>query len=147
MDQTNDIFDLRIDHQNNALLAETARWGKFLSIVGFIMCAFLVIAALFAGSIIAGTMAGVQGMGAIGGGVITFFYLVFALLWFMPCLYLYNFSNKMQIALRSNVQGQMTTAFSNLKSCLKFMGIFTIIMLSFYVLAIIIGIGASVAAS
>src|SRR5687768_13598691 len=145
MDQTNDLFDLRIDHQNTALLAETARWGKFLSIVGFIMCAFLVIAALFAGSLIAGTMAGVEGMGAIGGGAITFIYLLFALLWFMPCLYLYNFSSKMQIALRSNDQRQMTTAFSNLKSCLKFMGIFTIIMLCLYALGIIIAIGGVMA--
>jgi hypothetical protein len=145
MDQTNDLFDLRIDQQNISLLSETARWGKFLSIVGFVMCALFVVVALFAGSIIAGSMAGVEGMGAIGGGAFTFIYLVGALLWFMPCLYLYNFSAKMQIAIRSNDQNQMTVAFRNLKSCLKFMGILTIIMLCLYALGIIIGIGASMA--
>src|SRR4051812_38378669 len=57
MDQLDQpLFDLRIDSENTVFLSETARWGRFLSILGFIFCGLLVIVALFAGSLIATSM-------------------------------------------------------------------------------------------
>ena len=151
MEQTNEnLFDLQIDHQSNSYLSEVAKWGKFLAIIGFIFCGLMVIAALFAGTLMASMMSGF-GSGeatstAIGGGFITFIYLIFALIYFFPCLYLFNFAAKMQVALRNNQQELLNIAFRNLKSCFKFMGILMIIMLSFWALAIIGAIAAGIAA-
>ena len=62
------------------------------------------------------------------------------LLYFFPCLYLYNFSSKMQTAIRHNDQISLNKSFQSLKSLLKFWGILTIIMLCIWVLAIIFGV-------
>jgi hypothetical protein len=152
MEQTNqNLFDLQIDHQSNSYLGEAAKWGKFLAIMGFIFCGLLIIIALFAGTMMASMMSGFGGgseatASAVGGGVITFVYIVFALIYFFPCLYLYNFSSKMQVALRANQQESLNTSFRNLKSCFKFMGILMIIMLAFWALGIVVAIGAGIAA-
>lgn len=152
MEQSNqNLFDLQIDHQSSSFLSETAKWGKFLAIMGFIFCGLMVIVALFAGTLMASMMPGLgtaEGTtAAIGGGVLTVVYLVLALIYFFPCLYLFNFSSKMQLALRSNQQDVLNTSFRNLKSCFKFMGILTIVLLSFWVLLIIFSVGAGLAGS
>ena len=46
------LFELQVDQQSIGYLSETARWAKFLSIVGFVMCGIIVVFALFFGSII-----------------------------------------------------------------------------------------------
>ena len=146
------LFDLHVDHEGTHYLAQAAKWGRFLSIIGFVMIALMIVFSLFAGTILARTLAGfgdVDGSGnaaAIGsfGGVITFFYMVIALIWLMPVLYLYRFSTKMLDALRSNDQHILNASFKNLKSCFRFMGIITIIVLSFYALALVIFLGAMV---
>jgi Family of unknown function (DUF5362) len=146
---TQNLFDLQVDHQSNSYLSEAAKWGKFLAILGFIFCGLFVIVALFAGTFIASSMqnfgGAASGSEAISGGIVTFVYILIALVYFFPCLYLFNFATKMQVALRANQQEALNTSFRNLKSCFKFMGILMIIGLCFWVLAIIIAIGAAVA--
>ena len=149
MEQTNqNLFDLQIDHQSNSYLSEAAKWGKFLSIMGFIFCALFVIVALFAGTAIATSMSSFSatssGAGVMSGTIVTVVYILIALVYFFPCLYLFNFSSKMQAALRGNQQDVLNTSFRNLKSCFKFMGVLMIIMLCFWILAIIVAIGAAV---
>lgn len=151
MEQVNqNLFDLQIDHQSNSYLSEAAKWGKFLAIMGFIFCGLLVIAALFAGTLMATMMSGLGSAesagAAVGGGIITFAYIIIALIYFFPCLYLFNFASKMQTALRSSQQELLNISFRNLKACFKFMGILMIIALAFWALAFIIAIGAGMAA-
>jgi hypothetical protein len=146
------LFDLHVDHEGTQFLAQAAKWGRFLSIVGFVFVGLLAIFSLFAGTILTkmsdlGNVDGTasSGLGPAVGGMITFVYLLVAALWFMPVLYLYRFSTKMQSALRSNDQHFLNDSFKNLKSCFRFMGIVTIIVLGFYALALVIGLGALVA--
>ena len=149
MEQINqNLFDLQIDHQSNSYLSEAAKWGKFLSIMGFIFCGLFVIVALFAGTAIATSMSGFSstssGAGVMSGTIVTVIYIVIALVYFFPCLYLFNFSSKMQAALRGNQQDVLNTSFRSLKSCFKFMGVLMIIMLCFWILAIIVAVGAAI---
>jgi hypothetical protein len=138
------LFDLHIDPQSSAYLGETAKWAKFLAILGFVLCGICVLVAIFAGSFLAGALSRYgQGGGMIGGAFFSVIYILLALLYFFPCLYLYNFASKMQVALRNNDQEQLAQSFRNLKSCYKFLGILMVIMLSFYALALIIGIFAA----
>jgi hypothetical protein len=136
--QSTNLFDLQIDGQSSSFLSDAARWSKFLAIIGFVMCGLLVVAGIFAGSVMGIMMNSQMGAaGGVGGAVFTVVFLFFALLYFFPCLYLFNFASKMQLALRTNDQAQLNASFKNLKSCMRYMGIFTIIILSFYILGIV----------
>ena len=81
------------------------------------------------------------------GGVLGFVYVILALVYFFPILYLFRFAKKMKDSLRTNDNSELTAAFSNLKSHYKFVGIFTIVILSLYLLIFIIAIFAGVSAA
>ncbi|MBO9201834.1 MULTISPECIES: DUF5362 family protein [Niastella] len=140
------LFELQVDQQSINYLGETARWAKFLSIVGFVLCGIMIIFALFFGSIMAtfskiGSNSGNEAFSSTmlaGSSAFSLVYVVIALLYFFPCLYLFNFSSKMQTALRNNDQSTLNAAFGNLKSCFKFVGILTIVVLSFYLLGTVV---------
>jgi len=136
------LFELQIDHNGSAFLKEAAKWAKFLAILGFIFCGLYVCFALFAGSIMA-AFSRIPGANAglgIGGTFISIIYIAVALLYFFPCLYLYNFAVKIAAALRENNQEQLNLSFKNLKSCYRFLGILAIIGLGFALLGVIIAL-------
>lgn len=136
------LFELQVDQTSISYLSETARWAKFLSIVGFILCGLMLLFAFFIGTILTiisriGNSDSFNSNMGTGSAFLSAYIIVIALLYFFPCLYLFNFSMKMQNALRTNDQTSLNAAFGNLKSCFKFVGILTIIVLSFYLLGVI----------
>lgn len=140
------VFKLEVEEMSTRFLSETAKWGKFLSIVGFVFIGLIVIIAIFAGTLF-GTMAGFSGNAMLAGGmsiIITIVYLAIAALYFFPCLYMFRFSTRMKKALAESNQELLNSSFENLKSCFKFMGIMTIILLSLYGLVFVVaGLGAA----
>jgi len=125
-------------------LAETGRWTKFLSIVGFILTGIVVLAGIFAGTMMSiftqGQMGDMPaGFNIIFGGV----YVLMGLLYFFPAYYLLKFSQKLKEALSMRDNGALNTAFENQKSFFKFWGILMIIFLVLYGLMGIVAIGAS----
>lgn len=139
MEQQNDLFELQVDPAISRYLSETARWTKFLSIVGFVSCGIIAILALFMGAFWNSLMgmSGASGAAAtMGRTVIMVLYGLLAVLYFFPCLYLFRFSSRMQVALQNNDQAALTSSFQSLKSCFKFIGILTIIVLAFWVLGL-----------
>jgi hypothetical protein len=137
------LFDLSIDHESSLYLTETARWAKFLAIVGFVTCGLLAVASFFIGSLLARSALptyGSEGAGAIAGagGLITAVYLAIAVLYFFPCLFLYQFSVRLKAALRDNDQVMLNQSLKSQKSLFKYVGILTIIAISFYALVFII---------
>ena len=145
MQDTESLFDLRIDHESKTYLAELAKWGKFLAIVGFIMIGLLVLFSIFGGSILA-TMGAMAEMG-VGAGFISFIYLALAALWFFPCYNLFMFSVKAQHSLRTNDQVLLNGALKELKGCFRFMGIMTIILLCIYALGFLLAIVTAIGTS
>ncbi len=131
--EENDLVLTQAD-KNNFL--ETARWGKFLGIVGFIMSGFIVIGGL---SFITGAFVGADfdDMYAEIGGAMGFFYILIALLYIFPSLYVYRFSTQIQDGIKTNEPSKCTEAYNNLRKLFLFMGVMTIIALGLYVLAII----------
>ena len=129
-------------------LKEIAKWAKLIAIVGFVFVGLFVLIALFMGAFM-GAMMGELAPGPGGGaamGFLSFFYIIFAVIYFFPLLYLYRFSTQTNAALASNDQQLMTEAFSNLKSHYKFIGILMLISIGFMVLSFVMGlIGAAAA--
>jgi hypothetical protein len=135
--------ELQIDATSHAFLAETAKWGNFLSILGFIFTGIFVVVALFAGAII-GRLNSPYGGGAImGAGFITVVYLIIAAVNFFMALFLYRFASKMKTALYTYDQDTLNASFLNLKNLYKLIGILAIIYLAFIALVIVWSIGAA----
>lgn len=136
---------LNLNLASEDFLKNTTKWGKFLAIVGFVGIGFVILVAIFAGTMV-GSMMGEASpkLGGTEAFMLTFFYLLFAALYFFPVLYLYRFSDKMQDGLKTQNEELVTESFRNLKSLFKFMGILTIVIIGFYGLAILfmtIGVG------
>ena len=133
------IFSLTIDPVIKSHLNETARWGKFLAILGFIICGLIIIIGLFFGTIFSSLVnrspdLSYQGNMSSGsfGALAAVFYIIIAVVYFFPCLFLYRFSTKMKTALNGNEQTDLTLAFQNLKSLFRYVGVITVIVLAIY---------------
>jgi hypothetical protein len=140
MEQQENLFDLHLDPQSVNYLSETARWSRFLSILGFILCGLMALMGLFFGSFMSRLMPNGgenPAFAMIGAGVFSTVFIICALIMFFPTLYLYNFSTKTRRALSNNDQPVLAESLKNLKSFFKFFGILAIIYLSLYALALI----------
>lgn len=146
MDQNQEttLFGFGIDPTSRAHLAEAAKWAKFLAIVGFVVCGLIVIIGIFFGSFLS-MMSGVygdeyRGSSAVTSGIGAFMAVVYigmAILFFFPYLFLFRFANGMKSALNTNDQLTLNSSFQNLKIMFRYVGILTIVLLSFYALAIL----------
>jgi len=136
----NKLQDFGLTTEIKDYLQETAKWTKFISIVGFIFVGIMVLGSLFMGF---------AGLGASAGMpfppiLFSLVYLVFALIALIPLLYLYRFSSNMQAALNINDQLALTESFKNLKSFFKFYGIYLAVILCLYGLMLMVGVIAGV---
>lgn len=137
-------FDaLQIDGTIKNYFVQSAKWSKFLGIVGFVITGLMVLGALF--MILLGSgMSGIPGL-PFAPALIGFIYLGGAALSFFYSKYLYTFGVKMIAAAENNSKELLELAASNLKSWFKLMGILTIIILSIYGLLFLLGlIGAMI---
>lgn len=145
------IFSLTIDPVIKSHLSETARWGKFLSILGFIVCVLIVLVGLFFGTLFSSLVnrseVSYEGNISTGslGAMAAVVYIIIAVVYFFPCLFLYRFSTKMKTALNGNEQTDLTLAFQNLKSLFRYVGVITVILLAIYLIIIVFALlGAAV---
>ena len=146
-----DINTLELTPASRNFLLETAKWSKFLSIVGFVFLVILIIAAFGIGFFFNSMSSefdefgGAGGM--IGGTAITVLYLFMALIYFFPTYYLFQFSVKTTRAINASNTIELTDGLENLKSCFKYWGILMVIILGFYALGfgfmLIGGLGAA----
>jgi hypothetical protein len=145
------LFNLSIDPVIKSHLSETARWGKFLSIVGFVFCGLIILVGIIFISAFGNfqrTYGTSESSSLIAGmGPMLFvIYIIIAVLYFFPCLFLLRFSNKMKAALAADNQPELTASFQNLKILFRYLGILTIIVIACYLLAFVFGgLGAMMA--
>ena len=146
MESSPPLFSLSIDQVTKSHLNEASRWARFLAIVGMISVALLVLAGIYVSMTLSNRMdqqfedgfkSNRSLTSALGIGMIIM-YIIIAVVWFIPFLYLLRFANQSQAALHSNNQEQLNTAFQNLKICFRYVGIVTLIGMAFYLLSIII---------
>jgi hypothetical protein len=113
-------------------LQESAKWSKFMAIIGFIGIGLMVLVSLF-------MAIGFSAMGAstmpelpFSMSVFSIIYVLFAAIYFFPVYYLYQYATKTSAALHSKNKQLLTDGLENLKSHHKFLGIFTLIIISLY---------------
>ena len=144
---TSSHFNLTIEPLTKSHLLETAKWARLLSIVGMVALVLMVLFGLFFS-----TMFGTLGSNPFEGAepstnlssamgiFLAIFYLIIGIIWFFPLMYLLRFSSTIKTAVNSNDQNALNLSFQNLKSCFRFVGIVTIIVLAIYALTFVIAI-------
>ena len=136
---------LQITPKAVSFLATTAKWTKFLAILGFIIAGFLILAGIIVAifySTLSSKMENTGLMSYFNSELIGLVYIVIAGLYIWPILYLNNFSNAMTRAVRSGTTERLTNALLNLKRFFKFIGILMIVMLVIYLLVILFALSA-----
>lgn len=143
--QVPDEVKLIVTEEMRSYIYEIAKWARFLSIIGFILSAFLIIGSFGIGAAISANPAMLAQLGPLagaGGIVITVFYLILALMYFYPSLLLFRFSNKGKQGVLYGNQESLNDAMMNMKSLFKFWGIFTIvIMICYFLFALLFAAG------
>lgn len=138
--------ELSLTSQSIEYIRTMAKWGTFLSIVGFVFIGLLVIIALFAGAFMSQMGEDIPGWEGNMGFMITGIYLFLAAIYIYPTWKLFQFSRRAKSAITRNNTIELTESLGNLKSVFSFMGILTAIILGFYALMIVIGMLGGLAA-
>ena len=119
-------------------LKESAKWSKFLAIMGFVGIGFMVLAAIFMGAVMSmiPTAAESTEFNPLGAmkGFLSVLYLIIAAIYFFPVYYLYKYANDTKNAIQDNDSELLSTGLGFLKSHHKFLGITMIVVISLYVL-------------
>jgi len=118
---------LTVEGEAKNYLSETAKWAKFLSIVGFVFIGLIAIMLL--GTVFIGGD-GLGGLGLSEGiGILPLLVLV---IYFYPIFKLYKFSRHAKNSIAATSSSELTHALDNLKALYKFMGILTLIIVVLY---------------
>lgn len=143
---------LRVTEDVRSYLYETSKWSRFLSIVGFVICALIVIFAFSVPAILSAIAVQLPAnpLAKVSSGLFTIPYLIIGLLYFYPSLLLFKFANAAKTAVLYNDQPSLSTAISKMKSFFKFWGILTIIAIALnlllFLFMVVAGIGVASAA-
>jgi hypothetical protein len=133
-----DKSGIRVSNDAKANFITIGKWVKFLGIMGFISVGFLAILALI--MIIGGSTVSLGGEQMM---LIGFLYLVIAGVYIYPALYLVRTSKHLSEAFNRDSQSSFELGVENMKSFFKFVGIFTIVVISLYILMILVAVFAA----
>ena len=118
-------------------LNETRKWSYFLAIMGFILIGLMVLAGLLIGVVFSTFAPAAMGNMPFPPYIFAPFYIVMALIYLFPTLYLLRFSTWTKKGLEAMSTENIHQAFRNLKSLFRFIGIFTIVIIGLYILIIL----------
>jgi hypothetical protein len=117
------------------------KWAKFIAIFMFVMIGFMVLAGIFMGfALSALSSLSNQSPMPFPPGLFSVIYLVMAVIYFFPVLYLYRFAEHLGQALMIGSSDELATSFSYLKKHYNFIGILMIVSLIVMVLSVIAGV-------
>ncbi len=131
-EKQNENFENQLTSAAVGFLQESAKWSKFMAIVGFVGIGLMVLVSLFMA--IGFSSMGTANMPELpfSMSVFSIIYVLFAAIYFFPVYYLYQYATKTSAALNSKNKQLLTDGLENLKSHHKFLGIFTLILVSLY---------------
>jgi len=137
MEEPKDLLtdELEITGELRNHLSGTAKWAKFLSVIGLVFCAGMLVFAFYAAFYVSPLMRTRYGFSL--GPAISAIYIFLAAVLFFPCVLLYKFSVKLLDAIKENARENIESAFLNLRSMFKFIAIVVIIVLTLWFMSLI----------
>jgi hypothetical protein len=137
MDTNTENKIIEIDQETIKNLNTTRKWSMFIAIVGFIFLGLMIILGVITGTFLTAFKSGETGIG-IPESLILVIVALSALIYFFPVLFLYRFSKHLAHAVHTLDKQEIYKAFKYLKSYFVYLGILLIVVLSFYVVALIV---------
>ncbi len=130
LEQQEQNTPMMLNNQMKKHLYETAKWTNFLSLVGLVGIAILMVLSI---AIIGGFISlGEELSAQISRALIGVIYFLITALYAYPTIRLLQFSRNLKRGLLENDEDIVTTSFQNLKSVFKFLGILTLILICIY---------------
>ncbi len=123
-----------------AHLRATRPWVRFVSVVGFVMVGMLIVVAILMVGL--GTFR--HGLGALGGAALGLLYLLIALLYVFPSLFLARYATAIRAFERARDSSSLEAALAAQKSFWRFVGILTLVVLCFYLVVLALAFAAGV---
>ena len=138
------LFQMNLDAQNSYNLRTAASWAKVLGVVGIITGAIIVILMLIAMNQLQGRDYGYsrRGFGGLlgstmGANKMGFWIMIISgIIFILGGVFSFGFGNKINVALRSNDQNGLNSAFASLRNYYALRSITVIIVLLFLFLAL-----------
>jgi hypothetical protein len=143
--ETENTQNLLVTAEIQTYLRTASSWATFLAILGFIG-SFLMILIGLAITLIGGTLSSLSNTpdSAIGSAILPYmgiFYIIIAVIYFLPALYLFQFAEKTKKAIDNYNQELLSAGLEKLKSTFKTLGIMTIT----FIVITIVGYGTLIA--
>ena len=121
-------------------MKQTRPWVLFLGILGFIAAGLMVLGGL--GMLIAGSAMGKAEMGGLAA-----LYIVLAVFYIFPSLYLYRYAGSIKLLLSGYGVHALEEALGHQKSFWKLVGILTAVMMVLYFVGIMVAVAVGAAAA
>ena len=134
--EINEINDIDADAKSEVivkLLQQTRPWVRFISILLFLTSGFLVLGGLV--MMVSGPMTPMGRIGVTIGAA----YIVMALIYFVPAIFLWKYADRITLFERERSMASLTLAVEAQKSFWKFVGIAALILLVLYFGGITLG--------
>jgi len=138
-----EIRKIEIEQETLKYLNTTRKWTMFLAIISFIFLGFFIVIGAMAGTFLSAFNSGKTGPGIPESIMIAIFF-VLAVIYFIPILFLFRFSKHTAKAVLNLDKQELRKALKNLKYYFAYLGVLIIIVLAFYVVALIVA-GTSMA--
>lgn len=130
---------LYLEDQAVDSLVSASKWAKFLAIVGFIFLGLMVLMGFSMGAFMA--LFTTEEMSIpFSPALFGFIYLFFAIIYFFPLLYLYQFASRAQKSARDMDSMELSGSLMKLNAHFRYVSILVIILLCLYVLIFIIAL-------
>lgn len=123
---------LELNEEGIQHLKETRQWSNFLAILGFVFMGVLFLGLLIFYTAMKEIQTDTQ---SISLGLAIFFLSIICIVYFFPVYFLSRFSWYSKRAIREYDSSKLTQAMKYLKLTFRFIGIYTIAMLTIYTLA------------
>lgn len=138
---TGNIPEFKIGLTEEAInhLEKISKWASVLSILGFIYFALIILLG-FISAFVTSPLGGKSGMGGAPSVLIAILYLLIALIYFFPILYLYKFSVYAKQSLRISSTPEFTVALKYLRNHYSYIGVLAIVAIALVVFGIVIAV-------
>lgn len=131
------LVSIELKEETLKHLNETRRWGFFLAILGFVIIGLMAMGGLSVSLIFSKFALAPLAQSPFPTYLFGLIYLVLALVYFFPTLYLFKFSTMTKKGIEEMNSSDIHLAFRNLKSLFRFIGIFTIVIISLYIVILL----------
>lgn len=143
---------LYIDETGKENLLQSVKWSKFIAIFLFVILGLMILGGLMLGATgsVLEQYSYASGNASFAGmsKVLMVTYILMAILYFFPTLYLYKFSSLIKSSMYLNNQQQFNEALVYQRKMYKFVGIMVMIMIILYALlfifAIVVGVVSNI---